>query len=154
FFFEPTPDGTSYFLESVQLDATSSFALDNPLTWGRFTQALESVAVVPTGYVVGVSRLTNKMEILQLPTAAVDRANAPNAVPFAVLKAGEGAREGLLNAPVAVAVRDATILVLETGNARIQAFDVSGNPVQVFKNGTSATVELEKTPQLQYLDIA
>jgi hypothetical protein len=55
---------------------------------------------------------------------------------------------------VAVAVLDATILVLETGNARIQAFDVSANPVRIFKNGTSATVELEKTAGLEYLDIA
>ena len=154
FFFEPASDGQSYFLESVVLDTTTPFALNNPLAWGRFTQALESVAVVPTGYVVGVSRLNHKMEILELPKAAVNRAEAPEAVPFAVLKAGEGTREGLLNAPVAVAVRDATILVLETGNARIQAFDVSANPVLLFKNGTRATVELEKTPQLEYLDLA
>jgi hypothetical protein len=154
FFFEPAADGQSYFLESVVLDTTTPFALNNPLAWGRFTQALESVAVVPTGYVVGVSRLTHKMEILQLPKMAVDRATAPEAVPFAVQKGGEGTREGLMNAPVAVAVLDATILVLETGNARIQAFDVSANPVRLFKNGTSATIELEKTADLEYLDIA
>jgi len=154
FFLEPTPDGQSFFLESVLLDTSTPFTLNNPVAWGRFTQALESLAVVPTGYVVGVSRLTHKMEILQLPAAAVDRANAPEAVPFAVQKAGEGTREGLLSAPVGVAVLDATILVLETGNARIQAFDVSGNPVRMFKNGTSATVELEKTASIEYLDIA
>jgi hypothetical protein len=111
------------------------------------------VAVVPTGYVVGVSRLTHKMEILELPKAAVNRAQAPEAVPFSVLKCGQGTREGLLSAPVAVAVRDATILVLETGNARIQAFDVSANPVPVFRNGTSATVDLEKAAELEYLDL-
>ncbi len=154
FFLEPAADGLSYFLESVVLDRSTPFQLNNPLAWGRFTQALESLAVVPTGYVVGVSRLTHKMEILQLPTMAVDRAQAPEAVPFAVLKGGEGTREGLMSAPVAVAVLEATILVLETGNARIQAFDVSANPVRLFKNGTSATVELEKTPNLEYLDIA
>jgi hypothetical protein len=154
FFLEPTPDGASYFLESIVLDSSTPIQLNNPLAWGRFTQALESVAVVPTGYVVGVSRLNHKMEILQLPKTAVDRDKAPEAVPFSVIKGGLGTREGLLNAPVAVAVRDATILVLETGNARIQAFDVSANPVKVFKNGTSATVELEKTADVEYLDIA
>jgi hypothetical protein len=153
FFFEPSADGRSYYLESVVLDESTPFMLNSPLAWGRFTQALESVAVVPTGYVVGVSRLNHKMEILQLPATAVDRAEAPQAVPFAVVKAGEGTRVGLLNAPVAVAVLDATILVLETGNARIQAFDVSGNPVRVFQNKTSATVELEKAAELEYLDI-
>jgi hypothetical protein len=153
FVFEPAPDGQSYFLESVVLDETTPFKLNNPLAWGRFTQALESVAVVPTGYVVGVSRLTHKMEILELPKAAVDRVQAPEAVPFSVLKCGQGTREGLLSAPVAVAVRDATILVLETGNARIQAFDVSANPVPVFRNGSSATVDLEKSTELEYLDL-
>ena len=48
----------------------------------------------------------------------------------------------------------ATILVLETGNARIQAFDVSGNPVRLFGNGTRATIELESGSTIQYLDIA
>ena len=59
-----------------------------------------------------------------------------------------------MSAPVAVAVFNATVLVLETGNARIQAFDVAGNPVRAFKNGTSATVELEKAAGVEYLDIA
>lgn len=154
FFLEPTQDGTSYFLESVVLDTTTPFTLNNPLAWGRFTQALVSLAVVPTGYVVGVSRLNHKMEILELPAAPVDRSVAPQALPFAVQKAGEGTREGLLNAPVALAVFGATILVLETGNARIQAFDVSGNPVRLFRNGTRATIELESGPTIQYLDIA
>lgn len=154
FFMEPAPDGASYFLQSVVLSGTGPFDLANPLSWGRFTQALESLAVVPSGYVVGVSRLNHKMEILELPAAAVDRGSAPEAIPFAYQKGGQGTREGLLGAPVAVAVHNTTILVLETGNARIQAFDVTGNPVRVFKNGTSAIIELEKTADVEYLDIA
>jgi hypothetical protein len=154
FFMEPASDGLSYFLQSVVLDETSPFRLDLPLSWGRFTEALESLAVVPSGYVVGVSRLSHKMEILKLPAQAVDRGSAPEAIPFAVQKGGQGTREGLLSAPVAVAVVDTTVLVLETGNARIQAFDVSGNPARIFRNGTSATIELEKAANLEYLDIA
>ncbi|MDX2165441.1 MAG: hypothetical protein SF182_00185 [Deltaproteobacteria bacterium] len=154
FFMEPDIDGASYFLQSVLLDETTPFGLGNALSWGRFTEALESLAVVPSGYVVGVSRLSHKMEILKLPSRAVDRGSAPEAIPFAVQKGGEGTREGLLNAPVAVAVFDTTVLVLETGNARIQAFDVSGNPVRAFKNGTSATIELEQTDGVEYLDLA
>jgi hypothetical protein len=154
FFMEPANDGLSYFLQSVVLDETSRFVLDLPLSWGRFTEALESLAVVPSGYVVGVSRLSHKMEILKLPAQSVDRGSAPEAIPFAVQKGGQGTREGLLSAPVAVAVVNTTVLVLETGNARIQAFDVSGNPARIFRNGTSAIIELEKASGVEYLDIA
>ncbi|MDX2167708.1 MAG: hypothetical protein SF182_11615 [Deltaproteobacteria bacterium] len=154
FFTEPTADGLGYYLQSVVLDETTPLALEQPATWGRFTQALESLAVVPTGYVIGVSRINHKMEILRLPATVLDRAAAPEAVPFAVQKAGPGRREGLLDAPVAVTVFDATILVLETGNARIQAFDVGGTPVRQFRNQTSAIIELEKGGGVEYLDIA
>jgi hypothetical protein len=154
FFTEPTLDGDGYYLQSVVLDETTPLALNQPRTWGRFAQALESMVVVPTGHVIGVSRLNHKLEILRLPSTVLDRASAPEAVPFAVQKAGPGSREGLLDAPVAVAAIDATILVLETGNARVQAFDVGGTPVRLFRNRTSATIELEKGGGLEYLDIA
>ena len=93
--------------------------------------------MVPTGYVVGVNRQNHHMQILELPPAAIDASQAPQAVPFAVAKMGLGTREGLLSAPVAVTVIDATILILEDGNQRIQAVDVSGNPVKRFQNGTT-----------------
>ena len=93
------------------------------------------------------------MQILELPPAAVDSSQAPQAVPFAVAKMGFGTRTGLLNAPVAVAVRDATILILEDGNQRIQAVDVSGNPVMLFDNGTSSIVTLQPESGVTYLDL-
>jgi hypothetical protein len=54
---------------------------------------------------------------------------------------------------VAVAVIDATILILEDGNQRIQAVDVSGNPVLIFQNGTSNIVTLEQGTGITYLDL-
>jgi hypothetical protein len=164
FFIQPTADGY-FYAQSIVLDDTTPFAplcdADGlppgctPLTWGRFSQALTSLAVVPTGYVVGVNRVNHKMEILQLPAAAVQQADAPEAVPFSVQKAGPGTRPGLMLVPVAVAVADATILVLEDGNKRVQAFDVSANPVLRFDNGTSSFFALaDQGAEVVYLDLA
>jgi hypothetical protein len=50
-------------------------------------------------------------------------------------------------------VNDATILILENGNQRIQAVDVSGNPVSIFQNGTSNLVTLEQGSGITYLDL-
>ena len=151
FFLQPTPGG--FFVQSITLDDTTPINVQNPLSWGVFSQALDSLAVVPTGYVVGVNRLNHQMQILELPPAAVDSGQAPQAVPFAVTKMGLGTRAGLLAAPVAVAVIDATILILEDGNQRIQAVDVSGNPVLIFHNGTSNLVTLEQGTGITYLDL-
>ena len=151
FFLQPTPDG--FFVQSITLDDTTPINVQNPLSWGVFSQALDSLAVVPTGYVVGVNRMNHQMQILELPPAAVDAGQAPQAVPFAVTKMGLGTRAGLLTAPVAVAVIDATILILEDGNQRIQAVDVSGNPVLIFQNGTSNIVTLEQGTGITYLDL-
>ncbi len=151
FFLQPTPQG--FYVQSVTLDDTTPINIQNPLSWGVFSQALDSLAVVPTGYVVGVNTMSHQMQILELPPAAVNAAQAPQAVPFAVTKMGLGTRAGLLSAPVAVAVFDATILILEDGNQRIQAVDVSGNPVLMFQNGTSNIVTLEQGTGITYLDL-
>lgn len=151
FFLQPTPDG--FFVQSITLDDTTPINVQNPLSWGVFSQALDSLAVVPTGFVVGVNSMNHQMQILELPPAAVDAGQAPQAVPFAVTKMGLGTRAGLLADPVAVAVIDATILILENGNQRIQAVDVSGNPVLIFKNGTSNIVTLDQGTGITYLDL-
>jgi hypothetical protein len=106
------------------------------------------------GFVVGVNRTTHKMEILQLPPQPVDAQQAPHSVPFAAQKSGAGTRAGLMLAPVAVTVRDGTILVLEDGNTRIQAFDTSGNPVNLFRNKTTSIVELSDAGTAVYVDLA
>ncbi len=152
FFLQPTPDG--FYLQTVFFRQGTPFDVADPFSWGRFSDAMDALAVHPMGYVVGVNRQNHKMEILQLPPAPVNAAEAPNAVPFAVLKGGEGTRPGLLSVPVAVTVFDGTILVLEAGNQRVQAFDVSGNPVSIFKSGTASTFALaDAAPNLTYLDL-
>lgn len=149
FFVAPTASG--YFLQSIVLDASTPIGLE-PLSWGRFSQPMDALAVHPMGYVVGVNRTNHKLEILQLPPQAVRSDQAPEAIPFAVPKAGEGDRPGLLRVPVALTVSDGAILVLESGNGRVQAFDVSGNPVDLFDNGRSPTFPLND-PSATHLDI-
>jgi len=150
FFLQPAESG--FLLQSVALDSTP-FNVATPLTWGIFSAALDSLAVVPTGYVVGVDRQNHKMQILELLTAPSDPSTAPQAVPFSVSKMGPGTRVGLLMAPGAVTVFDAAILILEAGNQRIQAVDVSGNPVLRFQNGTTNIIQLEQGSSITYLDL-
>ncbi|MBX3025838.1 hypothetical protein KF840_13100 [bacterium] len=151
FFLQPTQQG--FYLQSVTVDDDSPYNLDNPLTWGIFAYALDSLVVMPSGHVVGVDRQNHKMEILELPAAPDDPNTAPQAVPFSYSKMGFGRRPGLLDAPVAVTVFRSTILILENGNQRIQAVDVSGNPVARFQGGTTNIVELERGAGIVYLDL-
>jgi hypothetical protein len=151
FFLQPTEQG--FFLQSANLDDDSPFNLENPLTWGIFSQPLASLAVVPTGHVIGVDRQNHKIQILTLPKMPSDPSKAPQAVPFSVSKMGYGTRPGLLKAPVAVTVLGATIFILEDGNKRIQAVDATGNPVLRFQNGTTSIVDLDHGHGVVYLDI-
>ncbi len=49
----------------------------------------------------------------------------------------------LMDTPVAVTVRNGAILVLEQGNRRFQAFDVTANPVPYFAAQTSPFAALK-----------
>ncbi|MEO7338881.1 MAG: hypothetical protein ABIV63_20095, partial [Caldimonas sp.] len=151
FFVQPTADG--YHLRTITLDNATPFDLSQTTSWGRFSNALDSLAVLPSGYVVGVNRQTHKMEILRL-MGAYDQSSAPTAVPFASMKAGLGTRAGLLDTPIAVATARGTILVLEQGNTRVQAFDTSGNPTPLFASKTSALMPLVPQAGAVYLDLA
>jgi len=152
FFFEPRSDAV--YLRAVALDAAPQFDVEAVETWGAFTQPMDSLALVPGGYVVGVNRLNHKIEILELPAAATNLDTAPRSTRFAVQKMGKGTRAGLLGSPVAVAVFGNTILILEDGNKRIQAVDVSGNPVLFFQGGTASTLSLVAEPTQVFLDLA
>jgi hypothetical protein len=149
FFVQPTSDG--FFLQSIAFDNSQRFDLNAATSWGRFSQEMDALAVHPMGYVVGVNRANHKMEIIQLP----DTALSGDAIPFAVQKAGEGKRAGLLGDPVALTVFEGAILVLEAGNQRVQAFDVSGNPVNLFKdiNGDNRIPTFRLKDVATYLDI-
>lgn len=152
FFVQPAADG--FHLRSVTLDTATPFDLGQTLSWGRFSNAPDSLTVLPSGFVVGVNRTNHKMEVLLLPAAAVDQAFEPTAVPFASIKAGLGTRPGLMDTPVAVATSRGAVLVLEQGNARVQALSVSADPVLLFDGATTNLMPLRVEAGAVYLDLA
>ena len=152
FFVQPAADG--YHVRSVDLTPGKPFDLSQTLSWGRFSFVQDALAVLPSGFLVGVNRINHKMEVLQLPKAPVDGAAEPVAVPFASMRCGLGTRAGLLDTPVAVATSRGAVLVLEQGNARIQALDPAANPVELFAGKTTNLVALKADPGAIYLDLA
>ncbi|MEY2499418.1 MAG: hypothetical protein QOD12_2974 [Verrucomicrobiota bacterium] len=114
----------------LQDNSVHTFDYDSTKSWGAFTMTnLDAIVVHPHGYVAAISYRDHQMTILRLPDDAVDDADAPRALPVS----GQGVREGLMQGPVAMTITaDGRILVLEQVNARIQAFDTFGNPVQCF----------------------
>ena len=135
FYAQPTDAG--YQLRQVVLDDTTPFDMAQTQSWGLFPLPfLDAFVVHPQGYVVAISATLSRMMILKLPDGPAPDAQALPAV-LTSGPAGAGGRQGLMNTPVALAVAaDGRILVLEQGTtgcpARIQAFDVNGNPVPSF----------------------
>ncbi|MBD1228223.1 hypothetical protein [Xenorhabdus griffiniae] len=125
-----------YHLRRVDLrDGSHNFGLtDNPLSWGTFTiPHLDAMVVHPSGYVIAVSWQYSKMQILALGDQGYPDAQAP----AAQIVSGEGVRQGLTHGPIALTVTpDGRILLLETINTRIQAFDTKGNPFPSFAGAT------------------
>ena len=151
FYLDPTGAAGGYHLRSVELD-TAPFDQTTRLSWGQFSAQQNAMAIHPSGYVVGIDTQRHKLEILRLPK----RPAADEVVAAAIVKAGRGTRLGLLDTPFAVGVDPSSgaIYVLEGGNARIQAFDVFGNPTARFGGGTSEALFLTPEPDAIYLDMA
>lgn len=123
-------------------------------SYGIFAAQLDAVAIHPAGYAVGIDGNNHKLMVLGLPPQALSEEQAP----VAVVKMGYGTRPGLLHTPRGLAIAsDGTILVLEQGTGRIQALDLSGNPVLRFAGGSESTVQLatsENGGTVNYLDLA
>jgi hypothetical protein len=152
FYVDPFND--RFHLRAVTLDTTTPIDQTTPLSWGQFSQPIDSMAVHPSGYVVGVNTAQHRLEIVTLRDEPVPDAQAVSAV----LKAGRGTRIGLLDTPIAVGVDllSQAILVLEGGNRRLQAFDCYGNQLLHFadKSSGSAALHDEGSTPVQYLDMA
>ncbi|WP_448724163.1 hypothetical protein [Pseudomonas farris] len=123
-------------------------------SYGRFPAGipLDDFVLHPQGYVFAISSGRSKLLRCELPNGPVADGDAPDAC----LLSGEGLRDGLMSGPVAIAVGlDGVVMVLESGNARVQAFDIHGNPVKYFQNKTSSTLPLtvKNRGQSTYLDL-
>ncbi|MBO9202155.1 MULTISPECIES: hypothetical protein [Niastella] len=156
-----------YHLRQVTLDASTPFNMSpDQNSFGRFPYYPDSIAMHPSGNVVGVNRKYCKMMITPL---AGGTGLADNNIPLAVTFAGQAlnynnsnGRPGLLFTPVAVTCSyDGTILVLEQLSsqgfniARLQAFDLNGNPVNCFQDGSGDASPFLLVPSnVTYLDVA
>ena len=123
-------------------------------SWGKFPVILHRYVIHPQGYVFGISTITSKIYSIKIP----DKPTTDDLSIFASMASGPGKRDGLIDGPAAIAIGiDGVVLVLETNNKRIQAFDVNCNPVANYfsNNGTkSCFLNLPDKPNTQYLDLA
>ncbi|HTW09785.1 MAG TPA: hypothetical protein VME46_19940 [Acidimicrobiales bacterium] len=146
------PAGQEFNVRQIVLDGSSgTFVLPSGQSFGRFNEPIDACCVHPSGFVVGVSTANARLELLRLPAAAVPDASAP----LADIYGGYGARPGLLHQPVGVAAAVGSgVIVLENadsglsgGDARLQAFDLQGNPAPIFARGSStALLHPEQAP--------
>ena len=160
FYVQPTSDSPTsyqYQLRQITLDNKTPFDMNQTQSFGLFTLPFNDDFVVhPQGYVIAISYSLSRMTILKLP----DTPSADDEVVSAILVSGpagdpakhdpttkQEARQGLMNGPCALAVTaDGRVLVLEQGlgtstaPARIQAFDVNGNPVPSFDGPAVTTL--------------
>jgi hypothetical protein len=125
--------------------------------WGKFNLNSDDLLLHPAGALVSINSNTSRMESLNLPSAAVSDAEAAVSL-LANLHGGLGSRPGLFNTPtVSTITSDGVVLILESGNNRIHALDLSANPVQHFKNQpTQYFLNFSETggSDTQYLDMA
>jgi hypothetical protein len=139
FFLDPSGDTAGGFqLRQVSPVTEAAVGMDDPsrhfnlqtgASWGRFPQLPTSMAIHSNGTVVATNSLFDMMMILQLPAQSTPDTKAP----WAFLPVGPGTGPGRLSGPALVAIApNQTILVLEAGNQRIQAFSLGGHPVPAF----------------------
>ena len=115
-------------------DPSRQFDLATGTSWGRFGMRPTAMAIHSNGYVVAVNPSIDTMLILALPAMASPDEDAP----WASAPLEPGAAPGRLSAPALAAIRpDQTILVLEAGNQRVQAFSRGGHPVLAFGEQSS-----------------
>jgi hypothetical protein len=148
FFIDPR--GGEYHLRRVVLDNATPFDFAGSQSYGRFTTFLDSVAIHPNGYVIGVNCYYSKLELLRIPETPYSDDTAP----YASLLAGQGTRRGLLHGPRSISVgADGTVFILEEDNRRISAFDLRANPIPHFQNKAYSFSLKQEATTVTYLDM-
>lgn len=120
--------------------------------WGRLNFSSDAMLLHPNNKIVSINATLSKIEVLTLPQEPTTDDQAS----FAAVYGGQGIREGLLDGPLCAALTPkGEILILETANNRIQAFDTGGNPMKIFNNARAYFAPLKYSArEYQYLDMA
>jgi hypothetical protein len=107
----------------------------------------------PSRKLISINSEYEKIEVLDLPDTALPDSESP----LAQVYSATGTREGLISGPICAAIApNGAILVLESNNLRIQAFDLGGNPAPYFgsnKDQYYVPLKQESSP-VTYLDMA
>jgi len=142
-------------IRQIRLALRKKPEFDGPASnraWGRLNFSSDAMLLHPNGKIVSINATLSKIEVLTLPQEPTTDDQAS----FAAVYGGQGIREGLLDGPLCAALTPkGEILILETANNRIQAFDTGGNPMKIFNNGRSYFAPLKySAKEYQYLDMA
>lgn len=162
-------EGGGYHLRRVTLDNSTPFdTRADQLSWGCFSYFPNSIALHPSSNVIGVNTQYKKIQVAKLVSEGLPDKD----MPVAKVYAGEALkidRKGLLFRPLGVTCAyDGTIFILEDTKsvgglsglglivARVQAFDLYGNPVNRFfdsEGQPSPFLYLSEAADCNYLDI-
>lgn len=139
-----------YHVRQIRLSLNQQPDYDGPdsnRSFGYFQYPPDGLVLHSAGKLISINANSHNMEVLDITEAFTD-----DEAPAANIYSMEGSREGLMNGPICVTIaKRTTILVLESGNQRIQAFDTSGNPVPYFNGGKDYFVPLKADANAQYL---
>jgi hypothetical protein len=152
FYLDPT-NGNN-FIRQVRLSAGGVSSYDSPTSnkaFGRLQFSSDALLLHPLGKIISINTSLSKLEVLELPSAAVSDVNAP----LSQVRSGFGTREGLMDGPIHAALTaQGAILILESNNNRIQAFDIGGNPIRYFDDGAYFVPLIDPVGTATYLDLA
>lgn len=127
FYIDPS-EGKNRVRRIVTSAVDTPPAVDGPasnLAVGKFNFSSDAFLVHPTGVLVSLNSGQHCIEVLRPSATPVPDAQAP----LAYTRSSKGTREGLVSGPVCAAIApNGAILVLESGNLRIQAFDTRCQP--------------------------
>jgi sugar lactone lactonase YvrE len=152
------PDG-GFHIRHLELSSTGNpqpvFPMRDGWSYGRFSIPMDRFAFHPSGTMFAISTGSDKIFRVALSLLPLPDRDAP----ADAQGAGSGQRDGLISRPAGIAVaHDGRVLVLEEGNNRVQAFDVTLNPVKCFSVAGStqklATMPLTTPPGMKLLDLA
>jgi hypothetical protein len=148
-------DTTSLMIRPVALDPPGFAGPGSDQAFGMLNMDSTRCLLHPAGHVVSINNENHKIEVLKLPPAPKQDAEAAQFF-LARTVSGPGSLPGLIMSPAGLAIApDGAILVLEEGNNRIQAFDLGGNPAPFFKAQPDPYfLELAATEGVTYLDLA